>query len=82
MWNKPFENIVGKGENNGEQHFLLFPQCFLLLSQGEIFILATFNLSSANAFDLNRSKIFWFGKELIQGLTKFGCIGVKQHFNS
>ena len=26
---KPFENIVGKGENTGNQHFLLFPQCLL-----------------------------------------------------
>ena len=26
---KPFENIVGKEENAGNQHFLLFPQCFL-----------------------------------------------------
>ena len=25
---KPFENIVGKGENADSQHFLLFPQCF------------------------------------------------------
>ena len=25
-----FENIVGKGENAGNKHFLLFPQCFLL----------------------------------------------------
>ena len=25
----PFENTVGKGENAGNQHFLLFPQCFL-----------------------------------------------------
>ena len=25
----PFENILGKGENAGNQHFLLFPQCFL-----------------------------------------------------
>ena len=22
------ENIVGKGENTGYQHFLLYPQCF------------------------------------------------------
>ena len=29
MRKKPFENIVGKGENAGYQHFLLFPQCFL-----------------------------------------------------
>ena len=27
--NRPLENIVGKGENAGNQHFLLFPQCFL-----------------------------------------------------
>ena len=26
---KPFKNIVGKGVNAGNQHFLLFPQCFL-----------------------------------------------------
>ena len=25
---KPFENIVGKEENAGNQHFLLFPHCF------------------------------------------------------
>ena len=24
----PVENIVGKGENAGYQHFLLYPQCF------------------------------------------------------
>ena len=24
-----FENIVAKGENADNQHFLLFPQCFL-----------------------------------------------------
>ena len=27
---KPFEIIAGQGENAGNQHFLLFPQCFLL----------------------------------------------------
>ena len=27
---KAFENIVGKGENAGNQHFLLSPQCFLI----------------------------------------------------
>ena len=25
---KPLENIVGKGENAGYQHFFLFPQSF------------------------------------------------------
>ena len=35
---KPSENIVGKGENAGNQHFLLFPQCFLpFLNQISIF---------------------------------------------
>ena len=27
---KDFENILGKGENAGNQHFLLFKECFLL----------------------------------------------------
>ena len=27
---EPLENIVGKGENAGNQHFLLFLQCFTL----------------------------------------------------
>ena len=29
---KRVENIVGKGENAGYQHFLLFSQCFQMLS--------------------------------------------------
>ena len=28
FWFGRVENIVGKGENAGYQHFLLFPQCF------------------------------------------------------
>ena len=27
-WKEPFEDIVRKGENAGNQHFLHFPQCF------------------------------------------------------
>ena len=61
---KPFENIVGKRENNGNQHFLLFPQCFLPFPK-QISIFDThFELSSANALNLDRSKILSFGKEL------------------
>ena len=30
---KPFENTVEKGENDGNQHFLLLPQCFLHFSK-------------------------------------------------
>ena len=29
LWKKSFENSLGKGENAGIQHFLLFSQCFL-----------------------------------------------------
>ena len=29
----PFENIAGKGENAGNQHFLLFQQSFLPLTK-------------------------------------------------
>ena len=32
-----FENIVGKGENAGNQHFLLFPQYFSSTNVGVIF---------------------------------------------
>ena len=28
-WEKSFENIVGKGENAGNQYFLFFPSYFL-----------------------------------------------------
>ena len=60
----PFEKIVGKGENAGNQHFLLFPQCFTTQSVRKIIFSAAFILSSANAFNLDQSKILLFGKEL------------------
>ena len=31
---KAFENIEGEGENAGNQHFLLFLQCFVLFPTG------------------------------------------------
>ena len=40
---KFFENIVGKEENAGDQHFLLFPTMFSTLYQRIIIILDTFN---------------------------------------
>ena len=39
--NKAFENIVGKGENGGNHHFLLFPH---FLFSTVLIILAMFNL--------------------------------------
>ena len=58
---KPFENIEGEGENAGNQHFLLFPDCFQP-DQTHIIILSTLILSSANAFKLDQSKILSFGR--------------------
>ena len=59
---EPFENIVGKGENAGNQHFLLSTM-FSILSTTNFAIWITFNLSSANAFKLDWSKNLSFGKE-------------------
>ena len=61
---KPFENIVGKGENAGNQHFLLSRQCFLLISVFKL----TFILSPANASNLDQSKNLSFGKVLSSAL--------------
>ena len=62
---KPFENIVEKGENAGNQHFFLFPQCFPVLSKNpEIITGTTFILSSANALKLVESETSLFGKEV------------------
>ena len=44
-----FENIVGKGENAGNQHFLPFCHNIFTLSKTEVIIQATSILSSTNA---------------------------------
>ena len=54
---KTFENIVGKRENAGNQHFLFFPQCFLPFHKQTSIFETTFILSSANAFKFNQFKI-------------------------
>ena len=46
-----------KGENAGNQHFLLFPQCFRPIQK-------TISVFKLNAFNLDQSKILSFGKEL------------------
>ena len=46
------ENIVRKGENAGNQHCLLFPQCFLSFQTQTTSFIVTFNLSSAKSFNL------------------------------
>ena len=51
---KPSENIVGKVENVGNQHFFLFPQCFLPFRRQLSFnFCVVFILSSAHAFSLD-----------------------------
>ena len=69
LYKKPPENIVGNKENAGNQHFLLFQQCFQPFSKKKnIRFLVTFILLSSNPFNLDRSQILSFGKELIKGM--------------
>ena len=71
---KSFQNIVGKGEN-ADKSIFPFPTMFSTLSK-EIIILATFNLSSAHALNLVKSKKLLFGKKLrhYQRECHFFCI--------
>ena len=57
------ENIVGKAENAGNQHFILSDN-FSTLSKTEIIVLATVNLLSVKALNLVKVKILPFGIEL------------------
>ena len=61
---KPLENFVEKGENAGNQHFLLFPQCFLPFTKQISNFQSTFTLSYAHALNLDKSVILSFGKKL------------------
>ena len=67
---KPFENIVGKGENAGNQHFLFFPQCFLPFPK-QISIFDTHSNCRLQILSIwtGLTKILSFGKEL-PGFTK------------
>ena len=60
---KAFQNIVGKGENGGNQHCLLFPEFFLLFFRGFSIFEAIFFSLSANALNFEKSEILSFGKE-------------------
>ena len=67
---KVLENIVRKGENVGNQHFLLSPQCFLPETNFNDSV--AFILASANAFNLDYSKLLSFDKELSLSQTSPG----------
>ena len=56
---KPFENIVGKGENAGHQHFLLCQQLFPPSKTG-ITISGQFVISSASVFNLDQYEMLSF----------------------
>ena len=55
---------MGKEENAGNQHFLVFPQCFLSYEKTTLTFSVTFYLSSANAFNLGKPKNLSSGKRL------------------
>ena len=63
---KPFENIVGNGENAGKQN-LSFSHNFLYSSIYKIHFLTHIILSIANAFDLRSLKFC----PLLKGLTHY-----------
>ena len=60
-----FENIVGKGENAGNQHFLLFPQCFLPIQRTKFCRLQMLSIWTS-------VKKWSFGKELKKTAKRFG----------
>ena len=61
---KASENIVGKGENAGNQHFLLFQQCFPTFPNKSPFFCSPF-CHLQNAFKLDWSIILLFGKDML-----------------
>ena len=52
-----FENTVGKGEIAHYEQFLLFSQCFLPVLDNFLPFSSNLNMSSANSFSLEESKI-------------------------
>ena len=57
---KTFGNIVGKGENAGNQQFLLFRTIFSIISKTNFIISVTSILLSASAFNMDQSKNLLF----------------------
>ena len=65
LTNRPFENIVGKGENAGYQQMLVTHNVFCPSQKKYLIFLSLLFLSSANAFNLDQSQILLLGKEFI-----------------
>ena len=69
---KPSENFVEKGENAGNQHVPLFPQCFLSFPQKNFTFTVKSGLSSERMLSVwNSLKFLFFGKELTLNNTKY-----------
>ena len=66
------ENIVGKGENAGYQHFLLFPQCFQKAS-------FPVSLKGMLGKDLNVALIVFFVFDTIENILRKGEIADEEH---
>ena len=69
---KAFENIVGKGENAGNQHFLLFPQCVQPFPKRFLVFRPNFFCRLQNAFILDQSKLLSFAKR-VKADESMGC---------
>ena len=82
MNEKASENNVGKGENAVYQHFLLFPQCFLPVTKQVSKSPVIFILSSANASNLDPSKILSFGKDLSRMIYKMDLKSQQRPFRT
>ena len=67
----PVENIVGKGENAGYQHFLLFPKSFLPFPHQISIFQPHLFCRPQNAFNLDQSKILLSDNGLIHTITTF-----------
>ena len=64
-----FESIVGKGENAGNQHFLISPWCFKNPSRRQMAkYLPTFTFSHVNDFSLVTSEILSYVYEFTENM--------------
>ena len=69
---KAVENIVAKGGNTCNQHFVLFPEFFLALTKTSFDFSFKFIFFVCKCFSLDQSKILSLGKELIMFYGKKG----------
>ena len=65
---KAFEHTVDTEENDGNQHFLLFPQCFLSFSKQILIFRLHLLCHLQMLLNLDLSKILSFGKDLMHDL--------------